>query len=62
MNEKSIQSLATFTSSLSKDGRSDERELTERQQSFLDNLLIQEGIRKKQQSLQDMPKAAIPKS
>ena len=39
MSEKSIQSLATFTSSLSKDGRSDERELTERQQSFLDNLI-----------------------
>ena len=39
MSEKSIQSLATFTSSLSKDGRSDERELTERQQSFLDNLV-----------------------
>ena len=39
MSDKSIQSLATFTSSLSKDGRSSERELTERQQAFLDNLI-----------------------
>ena len=39
MNDKSIQSVSNFTSSLSKDGRSSERELTERQQSFLDNLM-----------------------
>jgi hypothetical protein len=39
MNDKPIKSLATFTSSLSKDGRSAERELTERQQSFLEHLI-----------------------
>ena len=39
MNNKSLQSSSTFTSPLSRDGRSSERELTEKQQSFLDNLV-----------------------
>jgi len=39
MSNKSLQSSSTFTSPLSRDGRSSERELTEKQQSFLDNLV-----------------------
>ena len=39
MSNNSLQSSSTFTSPLSRDGRSSERELTEKQQSFLDNLV-----------------------
>ena len=47
MSNKSLQSSSTFTSPLSRDGRSSERELTERQQSFLDNLINTGGDPKK---------------
>ena len=47
MSNKSLQSSSTFTSPLSRDGRSSERELTEKQQSFLDNLVKTGGDTKR---------------